>query len=64
MTKTSTSNQMESSPTMQPIEKDAAEAEQQHKLFYNSIKPQLNELIKNPADETIQKILAYAKKKN
>ena len=31
--------------------------------FYQTIKPQLDGLIKNPSDETILKILAYAKKK-
>jgi hypothetical protein len=31
--------------------------------FYQTIKPQLDGLIKNPSDETILKILAYGKKK-
>jgi len=32
-------------------------------LFYNSIRPQLDELIKSPSDETIKRILAYSKNK-
>ncbi|TKC03753.1 hypothetical protein [Pedobacter frigoris] len=32
-------------------------------MFYDSIKPQLNRLTKNPSDETISKILAYSKAK-
>ncbi|MEN0094020.1 MAG: hypothetical protein AAGB30_01470 [Pedobacter sp.] len=44
-------------------EMTADESEQQDELFYQSIKPQLNELIKSPSDETIQKILAYSKQK-
>ena len=30
-------------------------------MFYESIKPQLDSLIKSPSDEIIEKILAYAK---
>lgn len=32
-------------------------------VFYENIKGQLDALSKNPSDETINKILAYAKKK-
>lgn len=32
-------------------------------LFYNSVKPELDALIKTPSEETIAKILAYAKRK-
>ncbi|RZL30097.1 MAG: hypothetical protein EOP00_36915 [Pedobacter sp.] len=63
MTKTSTSTNLVSSPSTQPTEKAAAEAEQQDELFYNSLKPQLDKLIKNPSDESISKILAYSKSK-
>ena len=63
MTKTSTSTNLVSSPSAQPSEKLAAEAEQQDELFYNSIKPQLDKLVKNPMDETINKILAYSRNK-
>jgi hypothetical protein len=31
--------------------------------FYQTLKPQLDALSKNPSDETISKILAYSKKK-
>lgn len=31
--------------------------------FYQTIKPQLDSLMKNPSDESISKILAYGKKK-
>jgi hypothetical protein len=32
--------------------------------FYESLKPELNKLIRDPSDESIQKILAYSAKKN
>lgn len=57
MTKTSTSI----SPIDLPAEKAVDEADQQGKLFYNSIKPQLNELIREPSEDVIQKILSHAK---
>ena len=63
MTKTSTPTNLTSSPNKQFVEKAATEAEQQDELFYNSIKSQLDQLVKNPADETIDKILAYSKSK-
>ena len=64
MTKTSTSTSIVNTPISQPVENAAAdEAEHQDMLFYNSIRPQLDELIKSPSDETIKKILAYSKKK-
>jgi hypothetical protein len=31
--------------------------------FYDVLKPQLDALVRNPSDETITKILAYAKNK-
>ena len=62
MTKTSTSTNLVSSPNAQPSEKaGSGEAEQQDELFYNSIKSQLDQLVKNPSKETIDKILAYSK---
>ncbi|RZK57895.1 MAG: hypothetical protein EOO87_01690 [Pedobacter sp.] len=63
MTKTSTPTHLASSPNTQPVLPPVSEAEQQDELFYNSIKVQLNELVKNPSDETINKILAYSTKK-
>jgi hypothetical protein len=37
--------------------------EESELLFYNNIKPQLDKLAKSPSNETIEKILAYSKKK-
>lgn len=37
--------------------------EESELMFYNNIKPQLDQLAKNPSNETIEKILAYSKKK-
>lgn len=63
MTKTSTSNQFVNF-TQNPTDVKAVdEPDQQDELFYNSLKPRLNALIKDPSDETISKILAYAKGK-
>ncbi|MFD0942139.1 hypothetical protein [Pedobacter boryungensis] len=63
MTKTSTSTNFVNSLNTQLVEKVADETDQQDELFYNSIKSKLNELVKNPSDEVINRILAYSKKK-
>lgn len=63
MTKTSTPTNLASSPNTKLRDRALAEAEQQDELFYNSIKSKLDELIKDPSDETISKILAYSKNK-
>ncbi|WP_316772713.1 hypothetical protein [Pedobacter frigiditerrae] len=63
MTKTSTPTNIVNFPNPLKVEKTTDVAEQQDQMFYNSIKPQLDELVKNPSDETIEKILAYSKKK-
>ena len=63
MIKTTTPNDLVSSPSAQATECASSEAEQQDELFYNSIKSRLNELIKNPSEETIDRILAYSKDK-
>ena len=63
MTKTSTSTNLVSSPIAKPVEITIDMAEQQDELFYNSIKIQLDELVKDPSDETIDRILAYSKDK-
>jgi len=63
MTKTSTSTNIVNSLNTQLVEKVADEADQQDELFYNSIKSKLDELVKNPSDEIINRILAYSKKK-
>jgi hypothetical protein len=62
MTKTSTTTNLASSPS-NPLELTMDSAEQQDELFYNSIKTQLDELVKDPSDETIDRILAYSKGK-
>ena len=61
MTKTSTPNQTVN--FQNAAQETIDEGEQQDVLFYNSIKPQLNELIKDPSDETISRILAYSRTK-
>ncbi len=63
MTKTFTPNELVSSPYTPSEINVMSEAEQQDELFYNSIKFKLNELVKNPSDETIERILAYSKDK-
>ena len=63
MTKTATSLHSVNYPDQQPAESTAEQAKNQDEMFYNSIKPQLDELFKDPSDETIKKILAYSKKK-
>lgn len=63
MIKTSTPNEIVSSPNAQSLKRSTGEAEQQDELFYNSIKSQLDKLVKDPSDETIEKILAYSKDK-
>ena len=62
MTKTATTQNAESLPCETMNEKIAAENEQ-NELFYHNLKPQLDKLLKNPSAETLEKILAYAKKK-
>lgn len=63
MIKTSTSNEIVNSPNAKTIKNATSEAEQKDELFYNSMKSQLNKLVKDPSDETIEKILAYSKDK-
>lgn len=62
MTKTSTTQNSESLACETVKAKESPE-NMQDELFYHNLKPQLDKLIKNPADETIEKILAYAKEK-
>lgn len=63
MTKTSTTKNAVTSNHSDLVDQTIDEAEQQNIDFYNNIKPRLNKLVKNPSEETIEKILAYAKKK-
>jgi hypothetical protein len=43
--------------------KDNTYVDQQNSIFYEGIKPKLKALVKNPSEDTIAKILAYAKLK-
>ncbi len=42
---------------------ETVEQTTEDEMFYNSIKPQLDQLVKNPSNETTEKILAFSKKK-
>ncbi|SFH38200.1 hypothetical protein [Pedobacter insulae] len=63
MVKTSTSpNSVNFSK--QATDKQTAEpAKTQDEMFYDNIKPKLDQLMVEPSNETIERILAYAKKK-
>lgn len=63
MVKTSTSPNSVNFSSPVPAEQAVEQANHQDEMFYNSIKPQLDQLIKDPSNETIEKILAYAKTK-
>lgn len=59
MTQTSTPN-----PPKNLSKKEAAvQSLQPEDKFYKELKPQLDELYREPSDETIAKILDYAKKR-
>lgn len=63
MTKTSTSKQnVNLSQNMFQLTTDN-ESDAEIDLFYDQIKGKLDGLIKNPQDETINRILAYSRKK-
>ncbi|MEJ5994556.1 hypothetical protein WG904_09010 [Pedobacter sp. Du54] len=63
MVKTSTSPNSVNFSSPVPAEQAVEQANDQDEMFYNNIKPQLDQLIKDPSNETIEKILAYAKTK-
>lgn len=63
MIKTSTPLNPVNYQGQQPAEETVQQTTTQEELFYNSIKPQLDQLVKNPSDETIEKILAFSRKK-
>ncbi len=63
MVKTSTSLNSVNFSGPAPVKQTVEQAKIKDEMFYNSIKPQLDQLIKDPSNETIEKILAYAKKK-
>lgn len=62
MVKTSTSQHPVNLSNNAPTEMELEQTIPQDELFYKSIKPQLDQLVMNPSDETIEKILAYSKK--
>lgn len=63
MVKTSTSQNPVHLSNSTPAS-DSTEATQvEDELFYNSIKPQLNRLIKEPSEATMERVLAYAIRK-
>ena len=63
MVKTSTSQNPVNFSSPVPTEQVVEPAKNQDEMFYDIIKPQLDQLIKDPSNETIEKILAYAKMK-
>jgi acyl-CoA-binding protein len=63
MTKTFTSKQKANYLSEKPENMSYEIIEESELMFYNNIKQQLDQLSKNPSDETIMKILAYSKKK-
>jgi len=60
-TSTSTNPPALSKAGQTPAYRDVAQIEDE--LFYDSIKPQLNQLIKAPSEATIELILAHAIRK-
>jgi hypothetical protein len=63
METTATPSKIVNLPKPLQAEKALDELDPQDQIFYNSIKPQLDELIKDPSDKIINKILAYSEKK-
>jgi len=61
MIKTSTSVNHVNYAQQKQETKPEQEMEANDLIFYESIKPQLDSLIKSPSDEVIARILAYAK---
>jgi len=62
MTKTSTSKTNVNLPKMLQFTTEY-ESDAEIDLFYDQIKSRLDQLVKNPQDETINRILAYSKTK-
>lgn len=63
MTKTVTPNQPKNFNSSISANTTANDIEQHDEFFYSKLKPQLDLLIRNPSDESISKILAFAKGK-
>ena len=64
MTKTSTSKNNVNLPTPNMFQpKTDIESDAEIDLFYDQIKGKLDQLIRNPSDDSINMILAYSKSK-
>jgi len=63
MIKTFTSNSSVNHLHQQPESCDSELIEESVSAFYESLKPELNKLIRNPSEEAIQRILAYSQRK-
>jgi len=63
MIKTFTSNSSVNHLHQQPESCDSELTEESVSGFYESLKPELNKLIRNPSEEAIQRILAYSQRK-
>jgi len=61
MIKTFTSPDSVNHVPQQPDLSDPNLLEPADALYYESIKPELNKLVKEPSDETISKILSYSR---
>ncbi|WP_162618742.1 hypothetical protein [Pedobacter yulinensis] len=62
MTRTSTTFKGAETKAPQPLEKGLNPADMDDDLFYESLKPQLDDLMKAPGDEVISRILEYSRK--
>jgi hypothetical protein len=63
MIKTYTSTNHVSYLHQQPEPCDSELLDESVSSFYENLKPDLNKLIRNPSDETIERILAFSAKK-
>ncbi|WP_316735864.1 hypothetical protein [Pedobacter aquatilis] len=64
MTKTSTSLKSVNLPTQNMFHYNTdCESDAEIDLFYDQIKSKLDGLLQNPSDDSINRILAYSKKK-
>lgn len=63
MIKTFTSNSSVNHLHQQPESCDSELTEESVFGFYESMKPELNKLIRDPSEEVIQRILAYSQTK-
>ena len=63
MIKTFTSNHSVNHLHQKPESCDSELTDESVSSFYESLKPELNKLIRNPSEEAVQRILAYARNK-